>query len=320
MRFATAAIHAGQEADPSTGATVVPIYQTSTYTQEGVGRHKGYEYSRTGNPTRTALEVCLAALEEGEYASSFASGLAAATAVLSVLRPGDHVIAAEDLYGGTYRLFEQVLARQDIRFTYVAGEDPSAFAAAMEPATRMVWVETPSNPLLRLVDIEGVSHVTRGTAAVLVVDNTFATPYLQQPLKLGADVVVHSTTKYLSGHSDVVGGVVITSDPELASWIRFYQNAAGAVPGPFDCWLTLRGIKTLPVRLRQHEHNALQVARFLLGQPTVQEVIYPGLQRHPQYDLMLRQMRGAGGMLSFRLQGGRETADRFFRALRVFIR
>jgi cystathionine beta-lyase/cystathionine gamma-synthase len=318
MRFATAAIHAGQDPDPTTGATVVPIYQTSTYTQDGIGNHKGYEYSRTGNPTRTALETCLAALEEAAYASAFASGLAAANAVLSMLKPGDHVIAAEDLYGGTYRLFEQVLARQGIHFTYVDGGDAAAFAPAIRPETRMVWVETPSNPLLRLVDIRAVSAISREAGALLVVDNTFATPYLQRPLRLGADVVVHSTTKYLSGHSDVVGGAVITSDRTVASWVSFYQNAAGAVPGPFDSWLTLRGIKTLPVRMRQHEHNALQVARFLRGRPLVEEVIYPGLRSHPQHDLMREQMHGAGGMVSLRLQGGKEAADRFFQALRVF--
>ena len=318
MRFATKAIHAGQEPDPATGATIVPIHQTSTYTQEGIGKHKGYEYSRSGNPTRAALEQCLAALEEGEHALAFASGLAAATAVLSTLRPGDHVIAAEDLYGGTYRLFEEVVARQGIEFTYVDGRDASNFAAAVRPPTRMFWVETPSNPLLRLVDIAAVAQIAHDAGSLLVVDSTFATPFLQQPLKLGADAVVHSTTKYLSGHSDVVGGAVITSDAELAAWVKFYQNAAGAVPGPFDCWLILRGLKTLPVRMRQHEKNALQVARFLRRQSNVEEVIYPGSSGHPQHDLVQRQMRGAGGMVTFRLQGGREAADRFFQALRVF--
>ena len=318
MKFATRAIHAGQEPDPATGATVVPIYQTSTFTQEWIGNNKGYEYSRSGNPTRTALEECLAALEEGEYASAFASGLAAATAVLSALRPGDHVVAAEDLYGGTYRLFEQIVARQDIQFTYVDGRVPSAFEAAIRPTTRMIWVETPSNPLLRLVDIAVVAELAHAAESLLVVDNTFATPYLQQPLRLGADAVVHSTTKYLSGHSDVVGGAVVTSDAQLAEWVRFYQNAAGAVPGPFDCWLTLRGIKTLAVRMGQHEENARKVARFLQNQPVVREVAYPGLRSHPQHDLALTQMRGYGGMLTFQLEGGREAADRFFRALRVF--
>ncbi|OFW56455.1 MAG: cystathionine gamma-synthase [Actinobacteria bacterium RBG_16_64_13] len=318
MRFATQAIHAGQEPDPTTGATIVPIYQTSTYTQEGIGRHKGYEYSRTGNPTRTALEECLAALEEGKHALAFASGLAAATAVLSILRPGDHVVAAEDLYGGTYRLFEQVLARQNIEFTYVDGRDASTFATSVRPHTRLLWVETPSNPLLRLVDIPAVAQIAHAAGSLLVVDNTFATPFLQQPLKLGADAVVHSTTKYLSGHSDVVGGAVVTSDEEVAAWVRFYQNAAGAVPGPFDCWLTLRGLKTLPVRMRQHGENALQVARFLRGQSMVEEVIYPGFSGHPQHDLVQRQMRGAGGMVTFRIRGGKDAADHFFQALRVF--
>ncbi|MCL5734213.1 MAG: cystathionine gamma-synthase [Actinobacteria bacterium] len=318
MKFATRAIHAGQMPDPATGATVVPIYQTSTYTQEGVGAHRGYEYSRTGNPTRTALEECLASLEEGEHGVAFASGLAAATAVLSFLRPGDHVVASEDLYGGSYRLFEQVVARQNIDFTYVDGGDPVAFAAAIRPATRLIWVETPSNPLLTLVDITAVASTAHDAGALLAVDNTFATPFLQQPLKLGADVVVHSTTKYLSGHSDVVGGAVITGHAELAAWIRFYQNAAGAVPGPFDSWLVLRGVKTLPVRMRQHGENALQVARFLRSHPLVEEVIYPGLTSHPQRDLALKQMRGCGGMLTFRLRGGREQADIFFRNLQVF--
>lgn len=318
MKFATRAIHVGQNADPTTGATVVPIYQTSTYTQEGIGEHKGYEYSRTGNPTRTALEECLASLEEGAHGVAFASGLAAATAVLSQLQPGDHLVAAEDLYGGTYRLFEKVLARQQVSFTYVDGRDPEQFKHALLPQTRMVWVETPSNPLLRLTDISAVAEMAHQHGALLIVDNTFATPWLQQPLKLGADVVVHSTTKYISGHSDLVGGVAVTNNPEVAEWIRFYQNAAGAIPGPFDCWLTLRGVKTLAVRMRQHEKNAQRVARYLRDQPQVVAVLYPGFRSHPQHDLAMKQMRGCGGMVTFQLDGGREAADRFFRSLRVF--
>jgi cystathionine beta-lyase/cystathionine gamma-synthase len=318
MRFATRAIHAGQKADPTTGATVVPIYQTSTYTQSGIGEHKGYEYSRTGNPTRTALEECLASLEEGTHGLAFASGLAATTAVLSQLQPGDHVVAAEDLYGGTYRLFEKVLARQRVSFTYVDGRDPAEFKRALLPQTRLVWVETPSNPLLRLVDIKAVAGIAHDHEILLAVDNTFATPWLQQPLKLGADVVVHSTTKYISGHSDVVGGAVITNNTEVAEWVRFYQNAAGAVPGPFDCWLSLRGVKTLAVRMRQHEENAHRVARFLREQPQVVSVLYPGFRTHPQHDLAMKQMRGGGGMVTFQLDGGRGAADRFFRSLQIF--
>ncbi len=318
MRFSTRAIHSGQEADPATGATVVPIYQTSTYTQEAIGQHKGYEYSRTGNPTRAALEKCLASLEEGDFGLAFASGLAAITAVLSILRPGDHVVAGEDLYGGTYRLFEQVCRPQGISFTYVDGREATAFERAMRRETRLLWIETPTNPLLQLVDIAAVAGIARQRGALLAVDNTFATPFLQQPLALGADVVVHSTTKYIGGHADVVGGAVVTSNPDLQEAIRFYQNAAGGVPGPFDCWLVLRGLKTLAVRMRQHERNALQVARFLACHPLVVAVHYPGLPGHPQHGLARRQMSGFGGMVSFELPGGQEIANAFVTSLRVF--
>src|SRR5947209_16339313 len=253
--FSTRAIHAGQDADPATGATVVPIYATSTYTQAAPGQHKGYEYSRSGNPTRTALETCLAALEGGERGLAFASGLAATTAVLSLLRPGDEVVAAADLYGGTYRLLERVFKPWGLVTRYTEDSTPEGFARLLSPATRLVWIETPTNPLLQLLDIEGIARVTHQAGALLAVDNTFASPYLQQPLALGADLVVHSTTKYLGGHSDVVGGAVVGS-AELLKPIAFYQNAAGGTPGPFDCWLVLRGVKTLALRMARHSANA----------------------------------------------------------------
>lgn len=318
MKFATKAIHVGQEADPTTGATVAPIYQTSTYTQEEIGRHKGYEYSRTGNPTRAALEQCLASLEEGDHGLAFASGLAATSAVLSILRPGDHVVAAADLYGGTYRLFEQVYRPMGISFTYVDGREQSEFERAFTGATKLIWVETPTNPLLQLVDIRAVAETCRSHGPLLAVDNTFATPYFQRPLALGADIVVHSTTKYIGGHSDVIGGAVVTSGEEVYQAVKFYQNAAGGVPGPFDCWLTLRGVKTLAVRMRQHEENAVGVAQFLGGHPLVAHVHYPGLPDHPQHDLAKEQMTGFGGMLSFLLHGGRDEVNRFVKGLQVF--
>ena len=321
MKFSTKAIHVGQAADLATGATIVPIYQTSTYTQEGIGKHKGYEYSRTGNPTRAALEECLASLEGGRHGLAFASGLAATAAVLSLLRPGDHVVAAEDLYGGTYRLFERVYRPMQVSTTYVDGRDPSAFAAAIQPETKLVWVETPTNPLLTLVDIAAVAEVcqSRGAAApLLAVDNTFATPFFQRPLELGADLVVHSTTKYIGGHSDVVGGAVITNRPEVYQAVKFYQNAAGGVPGPFDCWLTLRGLKTLALRMRQHEQNAMRVADFLSRQSQVNVVYYPGLPEHPQRELAGGQMSGYGGMVSFELKGGEAAVDAFVRRLELF--
>lgn len=318
VRFSTRAIHAGQEADPTTGATIVPIYQTSTYTQEEIGRHKGYEYSRSGNPTRTALEKCLASLEEAEYGLAFASGLAATAAVLSTLRPADHVVSASDIYGGTYRLFEQVYKPQSIDFTYVDGADAAEFEAAINPKTRLVWVESPTNPLLQLVDLAALAGVCRSADVVMAVDNTFATPYFQRPLELGAHVVVHSTTKYIAGHSDVIGGAVATDEPDLFNAIKFYQNAAGAVPGPFDSWLTLRGVKTLAVRMRAHEDNAMQIATHLEGHHLVRSVAYPGLRNHPQHDLAVHQMSGFGGMVTFQIDGGRDQANAFVKSLRVF--
>lgn len=318
MKFSTKAIHIGQEADPTTGATIVPIYQTSTYTQEEIGKHKGYEYTRTGNPTRAALEQCLASLEEADYGLAFASGLAATSAVLSLLRPGDNVVAAADLYGGTYRLFERVYGPMGVSFTYVDGRNPEEFEHAISHNTKLIWIETPTNPLLQLVDIAAVAQIARAREVILAVDNTFATPYFQRPLAIGAEIVVHSTTKYIGGHSDVVGGAVITSNKDVYEAVKFYQNAAGGVPGPFDCWLILRGVKTLAVRMRRHEYNAIRVAEALLKHRLVKSVNYPGLAQHPQHELAKRQMDGFGGMVSFEIDGGREEANLFFKNLKLF--
>jgi cystathionine beta-lyase/cystathionine gamma-synthase len=318
MKFATEAIHAGQPPDPATGATIVPIYQTSTFTQEEIGRHKGYEYSRTGNPTRAALETCLASLEEAQYGLAFASGSAATAAALSVLRPGDHVVAMDDLYGGTYRYFERECRPNQVSFTYVDGRRALEIERALKPETKLVWIETPTNPLLNLADIAAIAALTRPRGILLAVDNTFATPFFQKPLPLGADVVVHSTTKYIGGHSDVVGGAVLTGNKELYAKVKFYQNAAGGVPSPFDAWLTLRGVKTLAVRMRQHEENALELARSLESNRCVSRVRYPGLPGHPQHELARRQMTGFGGMVTFDLRGGRDQANIFFKALKLF--
>ena len=317
--FATKAIHVGQDPDAATGATIVPIYQTSTYTQEAPGQNKGYEYSRTGNPTRSALEECVAALEGAEHGLAFASGLAATTAVMNLLSPGDHVVAGEDLYGGSYRLFDKVLQKSGgLDFTFVDTTDPESVEAALRPETKMLWVETPTNPMLTLSDISLLSEMAHGRGATVAVDNTFASPYFQQPLSLGADIVVHSTTKYMGGHSDVVGGTAVTSERDLHERMAFYQNAAGAVPGPFDSWIVLRGLKTLAVRMRQHEENALAVARFLQDHPQVATVNYPGLPSHPQHGLAKRQMSGFSGMVSFTLKGGTEAAYAAVQKTEVF--
>jgi len=319
MKFATRAIHAGQEPDPSTGAVMTPIFQTSTYAQAGLGENKGYEYSRSGNPTRTALESCLAALENGQYGLAFASGLAAENAVLSLLSAGDHLISCDDLYGGTYRLFERVLKRYNVEASYLsASAGIEAYEKAIRPNTKMLWLETPTNPLLTLVDIRALAEMAHRHKLIVVVDNTFASPYFQQPLELGADVVVHSTTKYINGHSDVVGGALIMNDPALHEAIKFFQNAAGGVPGPFDSWLTLRGIKTLAVRMRQHAENAMTVARFLAEHPRVAKVYYPGLPTHPDHELAKRQMSGFGGMVSFQLKGNYEDMANLVRRFKVF--
>ena len=319
MKFATKAIHVGQEPDEATGATIVPIYQTSTYTQEAPGVNKGYEYSRSGNPTRAALEECVASLEGANYGLAFASGLAATTAVMSLLSPGDHVVAGDDLYGGTYRLFDKVLPRTGgLDFTYADTTDPEAFEKALRPETKLVWIETPTNPMLTLSDIQVLSEMARERGATVVVDNTFASPYFQNPLALGADAVVHSTTKYMGGHSDVVGGAFVTSDEEMYEEVKFYQNAAGAVPGPFDSWIVLRGLKTLSVRMRQHEQNALAVAEFLEDHPETATVNYPGLPSHPQHDLAKKQMSGFSGMVSFTLKGGAEAAHAAVQKTKLF--
>lgn len=318
--FHTRAIHAGQQPDPATGAVVVPIYATSTYAQDGVGGLRGgYEYSRSGNPTRTALETALAALEGGTTGLAFASGLAAEdTAVRALCRPGDHVVLPADAYGGTYRLFAQVAARWGVEFTAVGQGDLDAVAAAVRPTTRLIWCETPTNPLLGIADIAALATLAHESGARLVVDNTFATPFLQQPLSLGADVVVHSTTKYLGGHSDVVGGALVCSDPELAQALSFHQNAMGAVAGPFDAWLTLRGVKTLGVRMRQHQENAAMIVDMLISHPRVGQVAYPGLPDHPGHLVAAKQMRGFGGMVSFRPAGGVPAALEVCRRTELF--
>jgi len=315
-RFSTVCLHAGQEPDPSTGAIVVPIYQTSTYVQEELGKNKGYEYARTQNPTRLALEGNLAAIESGKAGFAFASGMAAINAVVSLLKTGDHVIVTSNVYGGTYRLFERVVARYSVSFTYTDTADPAALELAFTPATRMVFIETPSNPVMRLTDLAAAAGIAHRHGAKLVVDNTFATPCLQRPLTLGADIVVHSTTKYLNGHSDSVGGAVITLQDDDAEWLQFVQNAAGAILGPFDSWLVLRGTKTLPLRMAQHNANGLALAQFLEGHPKVRRVHYPGLATHPQHELAKRQMAGFGGMLSFDV-GSLEAARQVLKHVRL---
>ncbi|MGO9600768.1 MAG: cystathionine gamma-synthase [Isosphaeraceae bacterium] len=315
--FSTRAIHAGQAPDPTTGATVVPIYATSTFTQEAPGRHKGYEYSRSGNPTRAALESCLAAIEGGEAALAFSSGLAATTAVLSILRHGDEVVAAADLYGGTYRLLERVFRPHGIITHYAEDLRPEGFAELMGLRTELVWIETPTNPLLSVLDIKSIAELAKRNGALLAVDNTFASPYLQQPLASGADLVVHSTTKYLGGHSDLIGGAVIGRRETLEP-IQFYQNAAGAVPGAFDAWLCLRGIKTLAVRMDRHCQTAQALASWLASQPQIERVYYPGLPDHPGHELARRQMKAFGGMISIRLRGGAAAAEQFLKNTRLF--
>ncbi len=318
MKFETRAIHDGQPPDSATGAVVVPVYQTSTYQQAAIGVHKGYEYSRTDNPTRRALELAIASLEDGKYGLAFASGLAATTAVFSRLRAGDHVVAGDDLYGGTYRLLEKVFAKWGITASYAAVDDPGSFESAIQANTRLIWIETPTNPLLKIVDIKKLAAIAHEKKILLAVDNTFASPYFQQPLFLGADLVVHSTTKYLAGHSDIIGGAVVTSDAGLHEELKFYQNAAGGVPGPWDCWLVLRGLKTLAIRMREHERNALYLAQYLSGHPKVERVYYPGLKSHGQYALAKEQMTGFGGMMSIAIKGGYPAVEKFLSGLRLF--
>jgi cystathionine beta-lyase/cystathionine gamma-synthase len=316
--FATRAIHAGQQPDPATGAVAVPIYQTSTFAQDAIGKHRGYEYARTGNPTRAALETCIAALEGGAHGLAFASGMAAEAAIMQLLNPGDHTVAVDDLYGGTYRLFRRVLEPMGLSFSFVDGSDLSAVEKSLTDLTRMLWVESPTNPLLKLVDIEAVSKLAHARQALLAVDNTFMSPYFQRPLSLGADIVVHSATKYLGGHSDVIGGTLVVNRDDLFERLAFVQNAVGGVPGPMDAWLVLRGIKTLAVRMREHDHNARQVAAFLIDHPKVARVFYPGLPDHPQRDLARRQMSGFGGMISFEVKGGLEPARQVVERTQLF--
>ena len=317
--FESLAIHAGQDPDPTTGAVVVPIYQTSTYVQSEVGQHKGYEYSRSGNPTRTALESCLAALEVGRTGLAFASGLAAEDCLLRTLTaPGSHVMIPNDAYGGTYRLFAGVLQKWGVEHTPVGLGDLDAVRAAIRPSTSLIWCETPTNPLLNVADIAALAGIASEVGARLVVDNTFASPYLQQPLALGADVVVHSTTKYLGGHSDVVGGALVTADLELGEQLAYHQNAMGGVPGAFDSWLVLRGAKTLGVRMDRHCTNAQRVVELLQGSDKVVEVLYPGLPEHPGHEVAAKQMRDFGGMVSFRLAGGEAAALEVCRRTKVF--
>ncbi|MBS2007692.1 MAG: cystathionine gamma-synthase [Cyanobacteria bacterium SZAS TMP-1] len=318
MKFSTRAIHAGQEPDPTTGAVCTPIYQTSTYVQEGLNKHKGFEYARTQNPTRDALETCLASMEGATYGLCFGSGLAAEGCIMHLLSAGDHVICGDDVYGGTYRLFEKVWKRYGLTFTFVDASDPKKVEAAIQENTKLIWVETPTNPLLRLCDIKAIAAIGKAKKLITVVDNTFASPYLQNPIALGADIVVHSVTKYLGGHSDVVGGAVLTSRDDLYETLKFHQNAVGAVPGPFDCFLVLRGVKTLAVRMEAHQKNAMAIAQYLEKHPAVEKVMYPGLTTHPQHALAKEQMNGFGGMVSFVLKGGLESARQFLGTTKLF--
>ncbi|MCS6838937.1 MAG: cystathionine gamma-synthase [Bdellovibrionaceae bacterium] len=317
-QFETLAIHAGQRPDPTTGAIMTPVYLTSTYVQESPGVHKGYEYSRTHNPTRQAFENCLAQLEGGTYGFAFASGCSATAITLALLQQGDHVIAGDDMYGGTFRLFDKVMSRQGITFSYVDLSDMGQLEAAWRPQTRLIWLETPTNPTLKIFDISNISRWARQKNVLLAVDNTFMSPYFQKPLLLGADIVVHSTTKYIGGHSDSVGGAIVTNVKELADRIAFLSNAIGPIMSPFESFLNLRSLKTLPLRMQRHQENALKVAQFLENSPKVEKVIYPGLPSHPQYHLALRQMSGFGGMVTCYLKGGLREARVFLESLQIF--
>ncbi|HOB50530.1 MAG TPA: cystathionine gamma-synthase [Mycobacterium sp.] len=321
LGFATRAIHAGYRPDPATGAVNAPIYASSTFAQDGVGGLRGgYEYARTGNPTRTALEAVLASVENGRFGRAFSSGMAASDCALrAVLRPGDHIVIPDDAYGGTFRLIDKVFRQWGVRHTPVHLSDLDAVRAAITAQTRMIWVETPTNPLLSIADIAAIAEIGHAAAAKVLVDNTFASPALQQPLHLGADIVLHSTTKYIGGHSDVVGGALVTDDEELDAAFGFLQNGAGAVPGPFDAYLTMRGLKTLELRMRRHSDNAAQIAAFLAGHPAVSQVLYPGLPEHPGHAVAARQMSGFGGMVSVRMRGGAEAAREFCSRTEIFI-
>lgn len=318
MKFGTLAIHAGQEPDPQTGAVMTPIYQTSTYAQESPGKHRGYEYSRTDNPTRTAYQACVAALENAKHALAFASGLATTDCILHTLKPGDHVVSCDDVYGGTFRIFDKVYKRLGIEFTFVDLSDLKKAEAAFRPNTKLLWMESPTNPMLKILDIQALAALARAKSARSVVDNTFMSSYFQKPLNLGADVVVHSVTKYMNGHSDVVGGVLATNDTSLYTDLKFFQNAVGGVPAPMDCFLVLRGLKTLHVRMERHAQNAMALARFLEKHPKVERVIYPGLESHPQHAIARKQMSGFGGMITFFIRGGLPEARKFLEKVRIF--
>ncbi len=318
MGFGTRAIHAGQPPEEKSGAVMTPIYQTSTYAQRSPGEHTGYEYSRTDNPTRTAYQQCLAALEGGKYGLAFASGLATTDGILHTLKSGDHVVCCDDVYGGTYRIFERVYRQLGYDFTFVDMTDLAKVEAAFRPNTKLVWIETPTNPTLKLVDIAKISEIARRKGAKSVVDNTFMSAYFQKPLSLGADIVLHSVTKYMNGHSDVVGGALVTNDADLYEKIKFYQNAVGAVPAPMDCFLVMRGLKTLHVRMERHAENAMKVARYLEKHSKVERVIYPGLESHPQHALAKKQMTGFGGMITFFIKGGLPEARKFLESVKLF--
>ncbi len=317
MDFETRAIHEGQQPDPATGALTTPIYLTSTYVQDAVGENKGYDYSRAGNPTRTALQQCLASLESAEHGIAYASGLGAVTTIMHLLNPGDRMVLIADVYGGVYRMTSQIYAPKGYVFDYLPAADFDDLSSHLDERTRIVWIETPSNPMLNIIDIQKAAEAAHAVGAILVVDNTFATPYLQRPLELGADIVVHSTTKYLGGHSDVVGGFAATNDPTIAERLLFLQKSLGAVPGPLDCWLVLRGIKTLAVRMRQHCHNAHAISGFLERHPRVEQVLYPGLPRHPGHTIAAKQMRDFGGMISF-LAESEEEATALVASTKIF--
>ena len=318
LGFETRAIHSGQPPDPATGAVNVPVYLSSTYAQSAPGVHQGYDYSRTANPTRGAFEQCLADLEGARHGFACASGCVATTTVMHLVKAGEHVVGCDDLYGGSFRLFDQVLADHGLLFSYADLSDPAALEAAMRPETRLVWIETPTNPLLKLIDIEAVARIAHARGALLAVDNTFMSPYFQRPLALGADLVAHSTTKYVGGHSDLVGGAVVTDDDELAARLAFLSNSVGGVQSTFDAWLCMRSLKTLALRMQAHERNAFAVARFLEAHDRVEETIYPGLPSHPQHALAARQMDGFGGMVSFRVRGDLAAAERFLTRLEIF--
>lgn len=318
MSFLTRAIHAGQEPDPTTGAIMTPVYLTSTYVQESPGVHKGWEYSRTHNPTRKAYENCMANLETGKFGFAFASGCAATTTILHLFKQGDHIIAGDDMYGGTFRLFDKVLRHNGLQFSFVDLTRPENFENALTPSTKMVWLETPTNPTLKLVDIEAISKIAKKKNVMVVVDNTFMSPFFQRPLELGADIVVHSATKYIGGHSDVVGGVAVTSDEKIAERMAFLSNSMGGIAGPFDSFMCLRSLKTLGVRMEAHQKNAIKVAEYLQSHKMVEKVLYPGLPSHPQHELAKKQMSGYGGMITFWIKGGLSSAQKFLENVKVF--